>query len=152
MSLASSRRETDLKPYLLICLSAHKLDDGTRKKHSLLCQVPPEWVFSLHDVSNLYSVQLLVAEQDVGCLMCDRLDLPDSGQVAHTLPSSDAAFQPGFLSCHLDDWRTIADRTDQGGDEVVVALVGKYKDRWPRKAASTARLRLASPSWRGRST
>ena len=85
---------------------------------------------------------------DARFLMCDRLDLHASCQVEHTLTPSDEAFQPGFLSRRLDDWRTIAGRTDQGGDEVIIALVGNYKDRWTHRAASTARLRLACPSLR----
>lgn len=119
-------RQAGLKPDLLICRSAHNLDDGTRKKLSLFCQVPPECVISMHDVSNLYRVPLLLAEQDVGCLICDRLALPTSGKATPTVPLSDAALPPEGLARRLDDWRIIANRTDKGGDEVIIALVGKY--------------------------
>merc|ERR1719491_2684311 len=69
-------REAGLKPDILMCRSEQPVDAATRRKLSLFCQVPPECVVSLHDVSNLYRVPLLLAEQDVGRLICEQLGYP----------------------------------------------------------------------------
>jgi len=41
-------REAGIKPDLLLCRSERPIEDATRKKLSLFCQVPPEGVVSLH--------------------------------------------------------------------------------------------------------
>merc|ERR550514_1655380 len=57
-------REAGLKPDLLLCRSEQLLEEPTRKKLSLFCQVPTERVISLHDISNIYRVPLMLAEQN----------------------------------------------------------------------------------------
>merc|ERR1719317_351870 len=84
-------REAGLKPDLLMCRSEQEVDAATRQKLSLFCQVRPEHVISLHDVSNLYRVPMLLASQDVGRLICQRLGFQDCDKVAPTLPLCAAA-------------------------------------------------------------
>jgi len=120
-------REAGLKPDLLMCRSEQPLDQATRRKLSLFCQVAPECVVSLHDVSNLYRVPLLLAEQNVGQLICQHLCLqrgPD--KVAPTLPLSSEAIPHGAESKRLGDWEILAQRMDKWTTEVSIALVGKY--------------------------
>lgn len=59
-------REAGLKPDLLICRSQEKISSAIRQKLSLFCQVKPEEVISLHDVSNIFRVPILLAEQKAG--------------------------------------------------------------------------------------
>merc|ERR1712187_599809 len=73
-------REAGLKPDLLICRSERPLEEATRRKLSLFCQVMPECVISLHDLSNLYHVPLLLAEQEVGRLICEHLGFQKAGK------------------------------------------------------------------------
>jgi len=120
-------REAGLKPDLLMCRSEQQLDQATRRKLSLFCQVAPECVVSLHDVSNLYRVPLLLAEQHVGQLICQHLCLPQgSDSVAPTLPLSTAAMPHGAENQRFGDWQVLAQRMDKLTDEVSIALVGKY--------------------------
>mmetsp|Transcript_68143 Transcript_68143/g.109797 ORF Transcript_68143/g.109797 Transcript_68143/m.109797 type:complete len:620 (+) Transcript_68143:77-1936(+) len=117
-------REAGLKPDILMCRSEKIVDAETRKKLSLFCQVAPDCVISMHDVSNLYRVPLLLAEQDVGRLICMKLNLDHEDQVAPTVPLGPCALFTGEK--RLDDWQVIADRVDNCTQEVSIALVGKY--------------------------
>ena len=127
-------REAGVKPDLLMCRSERPVDAATRQELSLFCQVQPECVISLHDISNLYRVPLLLAEQSVGKLICEHLKLREAakmqalccGAVAPILPLEDAALPPGARHQRLGDWMVLADRPDRCKDEVSVALVGKY--------------------------
>lgn len=118
-------REAGVKPDLLFCRSEKPVEAAVRQKLSLFCQVSPECVISMHDVSNLYRVPLLLAEQDVGRLICNRLGLP-SQAIAATVPLAPAALPEGAATQRLGDWRLLATRADNFKGEVSIALVGKY--------------------------
>lgn len=119
-------REAGVKPDLLFCRSEKEVEPAVRQKLSLFCQVAPECVISLHDVSNLYRVPLLLAEQNVGRLICHRLGLNASETMASTVPLSISALPEGAASNRLGDWRVLASRVDSFKGEVSIALVGKY--------------------------
>eukprot|EP00401_Gymnodinium_catenatum_P063204 CAMPEP_0117509534 /NCGR_PEP_ID=MMETSP0784-20121206/27524_1 /TAXON_ID=39447 /ORGANISM="" /LENGTH=622 /DNA_ID=CAMNT_0005305143 /DNA_START=70 /DNA_END=1935 /DNA_ORIENTATION=+ len=122
-------REAGLKPDLLLCRSEQPLEEATRKKLSLFCQVPPESVISLHDISNIYRVPLLLAEQKVGVQICRRFGLGNDAIVSPTLQFEEAALamlSPENKEARLGDWRMLADRVDTCADEVAIAIVGKY--------------------------
>jgi CTP synthase len=143
-------REAGLKPDLLMCRSEKVIDEATRKKLSLFCQVRPEFVISLHDVSNLYRVPLLLADQDVGRLICEHFRIEEASEspqaspspgksgrclarnmsagltIAPTLPLGPAAVPIGAQSRRLGDWQVIADRVEECQVEVHIAVVGKY--------------------------
>lgn len=119
-------REAGLKPDLLMCRSEKLVDEATRKKLSLFCQVPPDAVISLCDISNLYQVPLVLAEQHVGDVVCSHFRFPDTGKIAPTLPLASAAVPEGASQIRLGDWKLISDRTDRCQEEVVIAIVGKY--------------------------
>jgi len=126
-------REAGLMPDILMCRSEKPVDAAVRQKLSLFCQVPPECVISLHDVSNLYRVPLLLAEQDVGRLICERLGFEKPGckdgpcgVVAPTVPLGATAMSPKAGNRRLGDWQVIADRLDACKEEVSIAVVGKY--------------------------
>ncbi|CAK0849066.1 unnamed protein product [Prorocentrum cordatum] len=124
-------REAGLNPDLLMCRCDVEIDEATRNKLSLFCQVPPEMVISLHDVSNLYQVPLLLAEQAVGQLICKQLGLgaaagEAAGAVAPTLPLGAGALPASAATERLADWQVVADRVEKCKEEVSIALVGKY--------------------------
>jgi hypothetical protein len=99
-----------VSPDVIICRSARTLDRGTRDKLALFCQVPSENVLTVHDVSNIYHVPLLLHAQGAAAIVSARLKLP--------LPQPPASA--------LGAWSALADTVDSVRREVRIALVGKY--------------------------
>lgn len=58
-------RAVGLPPDLIFCRAEDPLDPSVKKKISLFCMVPPTNVISVHDVSNIMHVPLLLLEQKV---------------------------------------------------------------------------------------
>ena len=112
-------REAGIKPDFLFCRSDTPLEEATRKKLALFCQTPMTHVMSLHDVSNIYRVPLLLEEQRAGELVLNRLGLsPQAPQ------SVEGRIIP--MSC----WETMAARWDRVNKPeepaVSIGIVGKY--------------------------
>lgn len=91
-------------PDVLVCRAETPLADETREKLAAFCHVSPDAVISAHDVSNIYRVPLMLAEQG----MCKVLD----------------------IDCDATDlmirWEKMADRVDLITENVHIAMVGKY--------------------------
>jgi len=118
-------REAGVKPDLILTRCEQPLLDSTRQKLSLFCQVPKENIISLHDISNIYHVPLLLAQQNAGGLICNHFGLPNHRDVVGpTLSLADFNFPAPDV--RLGDWQIMAERADQCSVEVVIALVGKY--------------------------
>ena len=103
-------RAAGLQPDLIICRSTQPLDRGVISKISQFCMVPPSHVLSVHDVSNIYKVPLLLHEQRVASLVLNCLRL-------HRMPPDDS---------HLSQWRGIAEHSEQQRQSIRVGIVGKY--------------------------
>ncbi|KXZ49682.1 hypothetical protein GPECTOR_20g539 [Gonium pectorale] len=102
-------RSLGISPTLIACRSAEPLEEGVRQKLALFCNVPPSNVLSLHDVSNIWRVPLLMQEQVVHELLCKRLGLTEFGKL------------------DLSAWKTnLADRWDSLVEPVKITLIGKY--------------------------
>jgi len=97
-------RGLGITPDVLVCRAEAPLARETREKLAQFCHVSPEAVMSAHDVSNIYRVPLLLKEQG----MCEALG----------------------IDCEVTDlmnrWEKMADRVDNLGDDVRIAMVGKY--------------------------
>jgi len=122
-------REAGLRPDILFCRTEQPLEEPTRRKLSVFCQVQPASIISLHDISNIYRVPLLLAEQEIGVQICRHFGLPNEGftESALHLPESVMSCLPlEARDVRLADWRFLADRVDMCSDEVVIAIVGKY--------------------------
>jgi CTP synthase len=115
-------REAGLRPDFLFCRCETPLEDATRKKLSQFCQTPVEHVISLHDVSNIYRVPLLLMQQGLGVAVCKRLDIPYR-ELDLSMPRELGA--PMSMSS-IADWKMMADRVDLLTEEVVIGIVGKY--------------------------
>ena len=113
-------RGAGIKPDFLFCRSDTPLETSTRNKLSLFCQTPNDHVLSLHDVSNVYRVPLLLEEQKAGELVLKRLGLPVFAPVTDR-PAP---------SMHL--WEAMAARWDRVNNlneftaEISIGIVGKY--------------------------
>uniref|UniRef100_A0A6U1F2G0 CTP synthase n=1 Tax=Tetraselmis chuii TaxID=63592 RepID=A0A6U1F2G0_9CHLO len=104
-------RSLGINPRMIACRCSEPLDNSVRSKLSLFCQVPEKSVLTMHDVSNIWRVPLIMADQDVHKSLMKHLGLPEE--------------QAGKLD--LEHWRTsLADRWDSLKDEVKIAMVGKY--------------------------
>jgi len=91
-----------VKPDLVLCRCEQPLIDSTRKKLSLFCQVPTDHVISLHDISNIYRCPLLLAEQDVGMMICNHFKLQSfTNSMAPTLTVPETSLPQGASSVRL---------------------------------------------------
>lgn len=50
-------RSLGLQPHMLACRSSDPLEGSVRDKLALFCQVPPDSVLGMHDVSNIWQVR-----------------------------------------------------------------------------------------------
>lgn len=104
-------RGQGLSPDLIVCRSLIPISESVKEKVSLFCHVEPSQVLSIHDLSSIYRVPLLLEEQGLSHYLTDRL---------HLHPHMD---RPKKFMC---SWRELADRYDRLLREVTIALVGKY--------------------------
>ena len=66
-----------------------------------MCQVAPDHVLTMHDVTNIWQVPLLLQQQGAHHMLCDHLQLPNADKL------------------DLHRWRsTLADRWDNLASEV----------------------------------
>jgi len=104
-------RSLGINPKMIACRSSEPLCESVRDKLALFCQVPRESVLTMHDVSNIWRVPLIMVEQNVHKSLMQHLGLP-MGQAD---------------KLDLKWWKeSLADRWDLLEDEVKIAMVGKY--------------------------
>ncbi len=102
-------RSIGLQPDILVGRCEDPLEDGTREKIALFCDVPTGAVFSNPDVDDIYRVPLVVEEEGLDEYVMGKLDL--AGEAV--APSRRGG-----------EWREVVSR--EPSDTVHVALVGKY--------------------------
>lgn len=94
---------------IIVCRSTCLLEESTKNKISSFCHVPPTHIISVHDVSNIYHVPLILVEQNIHALIKSKL------QLTHMRDSPD-----------MDSWSMLARTVDSYQHSVTIALVGKY--------------------------
>ncbi|KOX75796.1 CTP synthase [Melipona quadrifasciata] len=104
-------RGLGLSPDLIVCRSEQPIGDSVKEKISNFCHVAPEQVITIHDLSSIYRVPLLMESQGVIEFLNERLQLNIG------MP------RPRYF---MRKWRDLADRIDHLRKEVNIALVGKY--------------------------
>ncbi len=102
-------RSIGLQPDVLVGRCEDRLEQSTREKIALFCDVEPEAVFSNPDVEDIYTVPLVVEDEGLDQYAMDHLDLTDE------------ALAPAERD---QSWRETVTRERSGSVEV--ALVGKY--------------------------
>ncbi len=102
-------RALGILPDALVCRSKRPLEDDVRAKLSAFCHVTQNAVMSAHDVSNIYHVPLILDEQGLTSVLCDRLGI------------ADAVNEKIFA-----DWEKLAERADRVEGIVRIGMVGKY--------------------------
>ena len=118
-------RSKGIAPDVIVVRSEQEIDESIRNKISLFCDVKPKAVISAADTDNIYRMPLLLQEQGLDEVICERLNL-------HTLSPS------------LDRWREMLARMDSAGDPVRIGMVGKYVDLPDAYASVVEALRHAA--------
>ena len=96
-----------IQPDILVCRSAHPLDDNIKSKIALFCNVPEDHVLQNLDVEYLYEAPLAMEKENLAKVACEALHL--------ACPEPD-----------LKDWEAMVDALRHPNKEVKIALVGKY--------------------------
>ncbi len=96
-----------IRPDILVCRSERPLEDGTKDKIALFCNVPVTHVLQNLDVEYLYEAPLAMEQERLAQAACECLCLP--------CPKPD-----------LEDWKSMVNALRHPTSEVTIALVGKY--------------------------
>lgn len=96
-----------IQPDIIVCRSEHEVDQGTKDKIALFCNVPTGHVLQNLDVEYLYEAPLAMEKERLAQVACEclRLDCPEPD---------------------LSDWTDMVDALRHLNKEVEIALVGKY--------------------------
>lgn len=98
-----------IQPDIVVCRSDRDVGESIRDKIALFCNVRRESVIQNMDVDNIYDVPLMLEDEGLARLVCDKLEL--------------ACAKPD-----LDEWRALCRRRREATHTVDIALVGKYVD------------------------
>jgi CTP synthase len=102
-------RARGIQPEVIVARSARPLDESSRRKISLFCDVDADAVINAEDVDNIYAVPLTLSEAGLDDVVCRVLALD--------APEPD-----------LDAWAAMVERMDKAKHPVTIGLVGKYVD------------------------
>jgi CTP synthase len=100
-------RALGIQPDILMCRSERPLAEDVKEKISLFCDVAPDAVITARDVSSVYEVPLVFAEQKVD-------------EIIFKLLGMEAA------SRNMSRWTDMVLRLKEPAKEVHIGLVGKY--------------------------
>jgi len=107
-------RKAGHSPDLLFCRSPSPLPPSIKTKLSQFCSLPAERVISMHDLSSLYRLPIVLADQGVGHFLLQQLGHPRDKEYANSL---------------LRRWEALATQEELPESKVrivKIALVGKY--------------------------
>ena len=132
-------RALGLSPDFIVCRSKVEVQRSSREKISLFCNVPDEHVLSIHDVPNIYTVPLMMLEQNFHSLLMERLGLDVDSQASRgsSTQKQQAVSPTGSMvgggapmnQQFVDNWYEMVATIDNASDEAVIALVGKYTNQ-----------------------
>ena len=101
-------RSIGILPDFILCRCESELSIEIKKKISLFCNVPSEYVFDAVDANtSIYEVPLMLEKQGVGKQICTRLGLEDK-------------------EVDLQEWCELVERIKKPKGSVTVGVVGKY--------------------------
>lgn len=102
-------RSLGLAPDLIVCRCEMELTKGLRDKIGLFCNLDGEFVIPNYDADSLYDVPMMMQEEGLDRLVCEKLQL--------NCPPAD-----------LTQWQAMAHKFKHLEKNVSIALVGKYVD------------------------
>ncbi len=101
-------RSIGLQPDAIVGRCARKLEEGTKRKISLFCDVPIEAVISAEDAEDIYEVPLMFRREKFDDYILSKLGLEKRK------PSG--------------EWEKMVEKLRSLEEEVTIAVVGKYTD------------------------
>ncbi|MCJ1417599.1 CTP synthase ura7 [Xylographa parallela] len=110
-------RSSGLNPDLIACRCSSPLEKSTTDKIAMFCQVEPEQVIAVHDVSSTYHVPMLLEKQGLIPLLQNILRL-DALTISPSLINKGAGT--------WTQWKSLTGAQDHLYQTVTIALVGKY--------------------------
>jgi CTP synthase len=100
-------RAIGIQPDILLCRTDRHLDQDIKRKIALFCDVDEEAVITARDVSSIYEVPTVLAEEGLDRIVLERLHLPAT-------------------EARMDAWLDLVDRIKNPSDEMTIHVVGKY--------------------------
>ncbi|HZS45664.1 MAG TPA: CTP synthase [Blastocatellia bacterium] len=100
-------REIGIQPDILLCRTERPLPQDMKAKIALFCNVREEEVITALDVSTIYEVPLMFAQQGLDDLIVRRLGIKDTTR-------------------DLRKWERLVDRMKHPSGSVTIGIVGKY--------------------------
>ena len=101
-------RSIGIQPDILLCRTDRLLSQEIRQKISLFCDVKEEAVITAKDVSSIYEVPLVLAEEGLDKIVLKGLGLPTD------------------TTRDMESWERLVERIQNPTDNVTVHVVGKY--------------------------
>ncbi len=101
-------RSIGIQPDILLCRTDRVLPQEIRQKISLFCDVKEEAVITAKDVSSIYEVPLVLAEEGLDRIVLKELALPQD------------------TTRNMDTWETLVSCIQHPKDKVTIHVVGKY--------------------------
>ncbi len=74
-------REIGLSPDFIFCRTSHGINQEIKDKLALFCNVKSDHVIENKDVSSIYEVPLLLEEQNITKMICERLQLKNKPSI-----------------------------------------------------------------------
>ena len=118
-----------LRPDFLCCRGKEPLEPSVKRKLSLFTSVPDQAIISLHDVSNIYRVPLMMMEQNLPSMLAQRLRLPKYRKKGVAYDQVPDTCQLAKRSSIIREWTVLADSVDAPENDCTIAMVGKYCDQ-----------------------
>lgn len=123
-------RQLGLTPDFIACRGKEPISSSAKRKISCFTSVETNAIISLHDVSNIYRVPLMMVEQNFGSMLAQRLRIRPyyqrSGSKKYSIRDDITRLSESDL---MREWTALADGVDKPESECVIAMVGKYVDQ-----------------------
>ena len=103
-------REEGVYPDVLLCRADRPIPENERAKIALFSNLPTDHVISVWDAKTIYEVPLILHEQYLDKIICNRLNLSANKEA------------------DLGIWKKICAELEHPRHEVNIAMVGKYVD------------------------
>jgi CTP synthase len=102
-------RSIGIQPDVLICRSEKELAQSVRSKIALFTNVDKEGVIALPDVDSIYSIPIILHEQNLDKIVTKKLDL-------------------SVNEANLEQWKQVVELQKRPEITIKIAIVGKYTE------------------------
>ncbi len=113
-------REIGIEPDIVVGRCKNKLEESTKRKISLFCDVPEDAVISSPDAENIYRVPLILQDEGLTDCVMKRLNLLEILKEKEDTTVKE--------SHRMEEWKNFLDRFENPTSKIDIALVGKYTD------------------------